>query len=119
MTEKKMTLRQYYNTILTLVEDNEELTAMTQERINQLDRKNSTAAKKTNELAENNNTLREEILNEMEIGRGYTITDMIKEIPACAELTQSKVTSLVKGLIESGKVVKTTEKRRSIHTRIS
>jgi hypothetical protein len=45
--------------------------------------------------------------------RKMTISEMLKEIPACAELTNQKVSALVRQLKEEGKVVKTEDKRKS------
>lgn len=60
-----------------------------------------------------NEALKVAIVEGMEAERKYTVTEVIKEVPACAGLTNQKVTPLVNQLVEEGKLVKTTEKRRS------
>ena len=60
-----------------------------------------------------NEALKVAIVEGLEAERKYTVTEVIKEVPACAGLTNQKVTPLVNQLVEDGKLVKTTEKRRS------
>lgn len=43
----------------------------------------------------------------------YTITEIIKAVPECAELTNQKVTSIVTKLVDNEKLEKVVEKRRS------
>ena len=44
-----------------------------------------------------------------------TVTDIIKECPAVAGFSTSKVTSLLSPLVENGKAVKLVDKRRSYY----
>lgn len=60
-----------------------------------------------------NEALKVAIVEGLEPERKYTVTEVIKEVPACAGLTNQKVTPLVNQLVEESKLVKTTEKRRS------
>ena len=60
-----------------------------------------------------NEALKQAIVAGMEANRQYTVTEVIKEIPACAGLNNQKVSPLMNQLVESGALVKTTEKRRS------
>lgn len=71
-----------------------------------------TATQKANEV------LKTEIFNDMEINRLYTVTEVIKEIPAAAGLTNQKVSPLMNQMVADGKLVKTTEKRRSYFQRV-
>lgn len=43
----------------------------------------------------------------------FTISEMLKSFPCCAELTNQKVSALVRQLVADGKVVKVEEKRKS------
>ena len=49
----------------------------------------------------------------MENGKSYTVTLMLKELDCVAELTNQKVSALMKQLVEDNLVVKTEDKRKS------
>lgn len=65
-----------------------------------------------------NEALKTAIFEGMEINRLYTVTEVIKEIPAVAGLTNQKVSPLMNQMVEGGLLVKTTEKRRSYFQRV-
>ena len=45
--------------------------------------------------------------------RLFTITEIIKEVPACADLTNQRVSALVRGMKDSGLVERVEEKRKA------
>ena len=49
----------------------------------------------------------------MTANRLYTVSELIKEIPACAELTNQRVSALLRQMIADGTVSKTVDKRKS------
>lgn len=53
------------------------------------------------------------IVEGMEPNRLYTVTEVIKSIPACADLTNQRVSALLRQLVESGKVKRTEDKRKA------
>lgn len=53
------------------------------------------------------------IIENMEPGRLYTVTELSKEIPFGDELSVQRVSALVRQLKESGKVIRTEEKRKA------
>lgn len=53
------------------------------------------------------------IVEGMEPNRLYTVTEVIKSIPACAELTNQRVSALLRQLVEAGKVKRTEDKRKA------
>ena len=53
------------------------------------------------------------ILENMEVGRLYTVTELTKEIPFGEELSAQRVSALVRQLKEAGKVARTEEKRKA------
>ena len=82
----------------------------------QFEKKNSAEKKPTaNQVA--NQAIVENILAEMEIGVLYTITDMIKKLPSCADLTNQKVSALIKPLIGIS-IERVEEKRKAYFKRI-
>ena len=53
------------------------------------------------------------IIEGMEPNRLYTVTEVIKSIPQCAELTNQRVSALLRQLVEAGKVKRTEDKRKA------
>lgn len=83
----------------------------------QLEKKSSNDRKPTpTQLA--NEALKTAIINSMETGAQYTISDMIKTFPELSELSNQKVSAIVRGMVEAGTVVKTTEKRKSYFSKV-
>lgn len=53
------------------------------------------------------------IIEGMEPNRLYTVTEVIKSIPQCADLTNQRVSALLRQLVEAGKVKRTEDKRKA------
>ena len=49
----------------------------------------------------------------MEDGKSYTITDLNKNIDGLSELSNQKISALVRQLVESGKVIREEVKRKA------
>lgn len=81
-----------------------------------LSKKNSADKKPTAQQAANEG-IKTAILDGMEEGKPYTITDLIKSIDACADLTNQRVSALMRQLKEEGKVVRTEDKRKAYFTK--
>jgi hypothetical protein len=77
-----------------------------------LSKKNS-GEKKPTATQVANEALKVAIHEGMQDNRLYTVTEVIKEIPAVAGLTNQKVSPLMNQMVESGLLTKTVEKRRS------
>jgi formyltetrahydrofolate synthetase len=77
-----------------------------------LEKKNG-GIKKPTKQQEINNGLKEVILDHMEYGEKYTITDLMKQVPKLAELSNQRVSAIVRGLKESGLVDRVEEKRKA------
>ena len=116
---KKMTKRDYFNSLLVIdeVANNPELVNFIEHELELLAKKNS-AEKKPTAVQTANNGIKESILEGMEDGKKYTITDLIKEIDACAELTNQRVSALVRQMIEDGKVERIEEKRKAYFRKV-
>ena len=114
--EKKMTKRDYFNALLTKYALTDKEQEFIKHEIELLDRKN-TAEKKPTAQQVANDGIKTAILNGMETNRLYTITEMIKEIPECAELTNQRVSALLRQLIADGKVIRTEDKRKAFFSK--
>ena len=110
----KMTKRDYFNTLLTLseVQSNEALVGFINHEIELLARKN-TSDKKPTAQQKLNEGIKSAILDSMEANTLYTITDMIKTFPACAELSNQRVSALVRQMVADGVLTRTEEKRKA------
>ena len=119
MANKKMTKRDYFNALLAIdaVSADETLVDFINHELELLAKKNS-AEKKPTAVQTANNGIKEAILDGMENGKMYTITDLIKEIDACAELTNQRVSALVRQMIEDGKVERIEEKRKAYFRKV-
>lgn len=60
-----------------------------------------------------NEGFKQVILDNMEQGRLYTVTEITKEMPFDEELSSQRVSALVRQLKESGSIVRTEEKRKA------
>lgn len=113
-TNKKITKRDRFNALLSLseVQANADLVAFIEHEIELLDKKNSGEKKPTAQQTANE-VIKQGIVKGMQKGRLYTVTELIKEIDECADLTNQKVSSLLRQLISENKVVKSIDKRKS------
>jgi hypothetical protein len=96
----KLTKRDHFNTLLSITEvaENPVLVAFIEHELELLDKKNA-ADRKPTAVQVANDGLREAILDFMKEGKGYTVSDLIKQVPACADLSQSKVSAILRPLL--------------------
>jgi hypothetical protein len=65
-----------------------------------------------------NAEIQKAILEGMESGKRYTITNLIKEIPACAELTNQRVSALVRQLMPTY-IERVEEKKQAFFVKVA
>ena len=116
-TEKKMTKATAWAIVKEIVENSDhpksaELVEKIDNELNLLAKKNSAEKKPTAQQVANDG-IKTAIVEGMEANRLYTVTEIIKSIPACAELTNQRVSALLRGLVETGAVVRTEDKRKA------
>ena len=113
MTTKKITKAQKFEMLLNLpaVQADEMLTEFIEHELELLAKKNSSEKKPTAQQT-TNAAIVDAIVNGMERNRLYTITDIIKEIPECADLTNQRVSALVRGVLDT-KIERVEEKRKA------
>ena len=76
-----------------------------------LEKKNGN--RKPTKAQEENVSYKTAILEGMVEGKAYTITDLIKSIPSIADLTNQRVSALVRQLIDEGAVTRKEEKGKA------
>lgn len=115
---KKMTKKDYFNTLLSLseVKSNPALVEFIEHELELLAKKNSAEKKPTAQQVANQGVA-EAIVAHMSADptRLFTITELIKEVPACADLTNQRVSAIVRGLI--GVSVERVEEKRKAYFR--
>lgn len=119
MENKKMTKMQKFEMLskLDAVKSDPVLSEFVAHEMELLSKKNSAEKKPTAQQVANAG-VQTAILNGMEDGKAYTITDIIKEVPECADLTNQRVSALVRQLVDAGKVVRTEDKRKAYFTKV-
>lgn len=114
---KKMTKREMYTKILSFAEiqADQELVKGIQHEIELLDRKNS-SDRKLSKNAEENVHLKAEILKIMskEPDRLFTATEIWKQMENWDDLSNQRISALLKQLKEEGKIKKIEEKKKSL-----
>lgn len=114
MTNKRLTKRDHFNALLAIAEvsANPTLVEFINHELDLLEKKNA-ADKKPTAQQSANKAICEAIIAGMEPTRLYTITELIKEIPECADLTNQRVSALVRGMKDSGLIERVEEKRKA------
>ena len=115
---KKMTKREMFEQIKANYNLNADEIAFIDHELELLTKKNS-AEKKPTAVQVANEGIKAEILEGMEVGKKYTITDLMKSVSACAELSNQRVSALVRQLVTDGSVERTEEKRKAYFSKVA
>ena len=126
MEKNKMTYAQAISTVL-----NDEAISLTDEVRGKLEQLLASVSKthkkgdtQTAQQVENAQMI-EQIFQQMESNRAYSIAELIKELPVVAEYNQKhenemssqRMANLMKALVDGGRITKTTEKRKVYYTK--
>ena len=109
---KKMTKRDYFTAILEKYPLTADEQAFVKHELELLAKKNASDKKPTAQQTANEG-IKTAILEGMTSGRFYTVTEIQKEILKGEELSNQKVSALIRQLKDAGLVVKTEDKRKS------
>lgn len=109
---RKPTKKQMFESLKQMPGLSAEQVAFIDHEIELLTKKNS-GEKKPTATQVANEALKVAIAEGMEANRLYTVTEVIKEIPACAGLNNQKVSPLMNQMVEAKILTKTIDKRRS------
>lgn len=112
---KKMTKRDYFTILRASYPETasnyDEVIAFIDHELELLAKKNS-AEKKPTKVQEENKGIKEIILDNL-TEEGITITDLQKKVPELGELSNQKISALMRQLVNDLVVVKTEDKRKS------
>ena len=114
---KKMTKADYFRQIMASYPLTEDEKTFVEHELELLAKKNS-AEKKPTAVQVANEGIKGAILEAMEEGKKYTITDLMKEVEACADLSNQRVSALVRQLVTDGSVERTEEKRKAYFSKV-
>lgn len=115
--KQKKTQKEWYAEIIDLLETlggHEDKVEFLQGRVEKLNKKANT--KKENPIQERNQELAKAVYEHMELDKMYTITDLMKEVPAFQEidpLSNQFATNIVKILKDNGLVTRVVDKGRA------
>ena len=115
MTNKKMTKRDYYNALLNIAEvkANGEMVKFIEHELELLAKKNS-AEKKPTAVQIANGGIKSVILETLaENGKMMTISEMQKVNAELGEMSNQRISALVRQLMNDEKVVRVEEKRKA------
>ena len=119
MENKKMTKRDYFTALLAVkeVQSNTAMVEFVEHELELLAKKNSSERKPTATQKENK-AIQVAILEGMEANRAYTITEMIKSIEAIGDLTNQKVSAIMRQMATDGTVKRVEEKKKAYFSKI-
>ena len=112
MATTKMTKRDYFTAILTKYPLTEAEKAFVEHELELLAKKNSAEKKPTAQQVANDG-IKAAIVAGMTPNRLYTVTEIQKEIPECAELSNQRVSAILRQMI--GVSINRTEDKRKAY----
>lgn len=113
MATKKLTQKELYAQIIANYDLTDVEKAFLKSRIEAIEKKSASKSSKTSAKKTENESIKDSILSAMEVGELYTITDMLKNFECCANLTNQRVSALVRQLKEEGLVERTENKGKA------
>ena len=113
----KMTYVKALEIAMKTVEDNKEVYEKLEALKESISKKNS-AERKPTATQKANEEYKKAILSFMEVGKKYTISELMKSVVEIADLSNQRVSALVRQLKESGLVERTEEKRKAYFSKV-
>lgn len=109
---KKMTKKDFFKELRGMVADRQDLVDFIDHELELLDRKSSKSSETKTQIE--NKGIMETILSELtRIARPITISELQNESDILKEYSNQKLSALLKKLVDSNQVVKTTDKKKS------
>ena len=119
-TTRKPTKRDNFTALLKLseVKADPKLVEFITHEIDLLDRKN-TVDKKPTKTQQENEVIKTTVLSAMESDRLYSISEMLKEFPVCKDMSNQKLSSLVRQMVLDKQVERVEDKRKAFFRKVS
>ena len=114
MSNKKITKRDRFNALLSIpaIQADAGLVDFINHELELLAKKNS-ADKKPTAQQTANEAIKSAIVEAMEANRLYTVTEIQKSVDECADLSNQRVSALLRQLKDDGVIVRTEDKRKA------
>lgn len=119
--EKKMTKKEMFAQVIAMAKGEEvtvtadEIVAFAEHEVELLDKKAGTKSKKETANEAENARLMGVIVDTLtESGKAMTVSELMTANAELGELSNQKVSALMKKLVDGGKVQKSTDKRKSV-----
>ena len=111
---KKITKRERFESLLNMAEVQADpgMVEFINHELELLTKKNSSEKRPTAQQVANE-AIKQAIVDGMERDHFYTITELQKSIPECAELSNQRVSALVRQMVADGAVIRTEDKRKA------
>lgn len=119
MSNKKITKRERFESLLKIpaVSADPGLVDFINHELELLAKKNSADKKPTTQQVANDG-IKQAILEGMEDNRLYTVTEIQKSVPACAELSNQRVSALLRQLKDDKLITRTEDKRKAYFSKV-
>ena len=119
--EKKITKKEMFAQVIAMAQGKEvtvtadELVAFATHEIELLEKKANSKSKADTEKAVADSKLMSAIVDHLtETGKALTVSELMSEVAELDGLSNQKVSALMKKLVDADKVVKATDKRKSV-----
>ena len=118
---KKLTKKDRFNQLLEIpaVQADTELVAFIEHEIELLSNKNKADNKKPTAKQLENEALKIELLNHMEVNTLYSISDFQKQVEACADLSNQKIAAILRQMKDNDKTVEKVEDKRKVYWKLA
>ena len=117
MAEKKITKREMFEAIKARLTDEAEI-AFIDHELELLAKKNASKSSKPTKRQTENEGIKEAILDAMEEGVGYQVGSIVKLVAEVADLSNQRVSALMKQLLADGKVTREEVKRVAFYKKV-
>ena len=117
---KKLTKKDRFNQLLEIpaVQADTEMVAFIEHEIELLSNKNKVDNKKPTAKQLENEALKVELLNYMEVDTLYSISDFQKQVEACADLSNQKIAAVLRQMKDNDKTVEKVEDKRKVYWKL-
>lgn len=118
---KKLTKKDRFNQLLEIpaVQADTEMVAFIEHEIELLSNKNKADNKKPTAKQLENEALKIELLNYMEVNTLYSISDFQKQVEACADLSNQKIAAILRQMKDNDKTVEKVEDKRKVYWKLA
>ena len=116
---EKMTIKGNFEAVRAFLAEHEAPASMIEfvnGRIAQVEAKNTKRSTKPTKAQAENAMLAEVVIANMQAGHAYTVSEIQKAVPELAELSNQRVTAVVRSLVRVGRVARTEAKGKAYFT---